>query len=322
MQDSVYRQYRKDLKGIARSWPGYVHVAIFFALTTLAIRLALSESFALYLLGEVLLILSFINGQVLLHELGHGIFLGNKRISHLVGFIVSFSPAIPYWPWVLIHSQHHRWSGNRFQDPTMIDRDYSDLKASEIKFINFCWKYWIPVFALSYSLRSFWNTRKILRIFPEHKAAVLTSQIGLAVVLIALFAFFPMFMLKAWLPAWVIFMSVSEPLLFSQHVHIDQGDAQDENFTKTTTYHVKDQDEFCRNLIFPQWVTRWVLLGFNQHAIHHVFPNLPGYEYHHVKETFPNTVPWMQWYRFSKSVDAATLLFKTNKETQLLSRPS
>ncbi len=319
MDHKVYQSYRKELNVVSvKSYKGYMHLGVFFALTTLGISLSLQSSYLLYLLGQAFLILSFLNGQILLHEMGHGFFIQNKKVNHFFGYIVALSPIIPYKPWVLIHGQHHRWSGNKHKDPTTVSKSFEDLKESEKKVMNFCWKYWIPIFGLSYSVRAFWNFKMLKSLFPKSQKSIIASMILPVIFYGVLVSLSPLLFLKVWLPAYYLFMAFSEPLLFSQHVHVDQADTRDENFEHDSSYHVKDHDVFSRNLVFPEWVSNWILLGFNKHAIHHIFPNLPGYEFSRIKETFPNTMDWKTWYSLSKSTDAATLLFKTNKQTGLI----
>jgi acyl-lipid omega-6 desaturase (Delta-12 desaturase) len=319
MNDLKYKQYRLFLKELPRhNRFAYTHLFIFFALTSLGIVCSLSNSIIIYFFGQAMLILSFLNGQVLLHDLGHGHFFTNKKWNHLLGHLVSLSPIIPYRPWVLIHAQHHRYAGNKFKDPTMVDKTYNDLKPSQIKFINWCWRYWIPIFALSYSFGSFWNIKKLFRLFPDQKKSILISILSPIIVYSLLILWGGKDFFIIWAPAYLLFLMLSEPMLLSQHVHIDQGDKRDSHFHPETQYHVKDQDIFSRSLIFPNWFSRWILIGFNEHAKHHLFPNLPGYQFRYINEDFPNTVSWLKWYRFCKSIDGATLLFKTNAETNLI----
>ncbi len=319
MNQDVYLKYRNELKGMhVKAYKGYMHLGIFFLFAILGILFSQSPYFLVYLLGQFILIFVMLNSQILLHELGHGFFLKHKKMNHVFGHLIALGPIIPYQPWVLVHGQHHRWSGNKYKDPTMLTKSYDELKEREKKIINFCWKYWIPIFGISYSIRAFWQLKELNRNFPDHKLSVLISMIIPFVVYLPLLIFIPGPFLKTWLPAYYIFMAIGEPLLFSQHVHIDQADARYDDFEVAQSFHVKDQDIFSRTLVFPDWFSKWILLGFNQHAIHHIFPNLPAYEYSRVKETFPNTVPWKNWYAFSKSTDVCTLLFKTNKETGLI----
>lgn len=319
MNETTYRNYRGVLNKVRPSnAKAILHLSVFFFLIIGGAYLCQGRGALAYTLGLVLLILGYLNSNILLHELGHGSFFNGKRLNHFFGHLLALFPIIPYRPWELVHSQHHRWSGNKYQDPTQLDEEYDDLTPGQIKFMNFCWKYWIPVFGVSYSLRSFWKPSKLIKQFPHAKKDIIFSIITPFIVYLPLMFFFPDFFLKTWLPAYYLYMALAEPILLAQHVHVDQGHSRYEDFTKNSSYHVKDQDIFSRNLIFPKWFSRWIMLGFNQHALHHIFPNLPCYEYHRVTENFPNTVGWFEWFKFSKSIPAAILLFKTNKETQLI----
>lgn len=320
MNKEVYIQYRNELKNHGPSdAKASVHMLIFFALMLGGIALAIQESTILYIIGEILIILGMANSQSLLHELGHRQFFKTRSLNDFFGNIVALVPAIPYYPWVYIHSGHHKWSGNKEKDPTTVDKNYEDLTESEKKVMNFCWKYWIPIFGFSYSLNAFWNIKKLKSLYPRDMSKFYFSMLALILFYGTIIALVPFgTLLKVWAPAYFLFIAICEPLLFSQHVHIDQADVTDPDFHENSTYHVSEQDEFSRTLTMPEWISHWILIGFNKHAIHHIFPNLPGYNYHLVKEEFPNTMKATEWYKQSKKVDAATLLFKTKCETGLI----
>jgi omega-6 fatty acid desaturase (delta-12 desaturase) len=318
MNKERYIHFRQKLLPVAPSnWQALVHVLFFFTLLGSGIALAIQESISLYMIGELLIVLALINSQTLVHELGHGNFFKTRKVNHFFGHIIALFPILPYTPWVLIHAQHHKWGGNKEQDPTVIDKKYEDLKESQKSFMNFCWKYWVPVFALSYSVNAFWNYFKLSEMFPRKRFSIIFSMAAQVFFYLALGVTFGIEFLKVWVPSYLIFLALSEPLLLSQHVHVDQADVVDPDFTSDKTYHVRMQDQFSRTLKMPKWFSKWILLGFNEHATHHIFPNLPGYNYHLIDESYPNTMHWSEWYKKSKSIPAATLLFKNNQETKV-----
>lgn len=320
MKKETYIQYRNELKNHGPSdYKASLHMFIFFSLMISGIYLAIQENTFVYILGELLIIIGMANSQSLLHELGHRQFFKTRPLNDFFGNIVALVPAIPYYSWVYLHVGHHRWSGNTLKDPTNVDKKYEDLSESEKKFMNFCWKFWIPIFGFSYSINAFWNIKKLRSFYPKDMKKFYSSMAALILFYGIIIASIPFAtFLKVWAPAYFIFIAVCEPLLFSQHVHIDQGDVTDPDFHENSSYHVSEQDHFSRTLTMPEWISHWILIGFNKHAIHHIFPNLPGYNYHLVKEDFPNTMKATDWYRECKKVDASTLLFKTSSETGLI----
>jgi acyl-lipid omega-6 desaturase (Delta-12 desaturase) len=316
MEHQKYIELKKELAQLKpNNKIAYGYLALFFAVTGLGIYLS-TLSLGFWILGQSLLIVSYFQGQTLVHDMGHGFFFESKKVNTFWGHIVSLSPILPFVPWILIHGQHHRYSGNKYKDPTTSDKNYSDLTPKNKKIINLIWKSWIPVFVLSYSLSNFWNYPKLKRLFPKHAGRCLASIVfTLSFFASMIFIFGPVNFLKVWGVSYGLFLIICEPILFSQHVHIDQADKTDPDFNHESSYEVWKQDEFSRSLIFPALIRKYVLINFNLHGHHHVFPNLAGYYLDKIDEAQPNEEHWWDWYRKSKKTDAATLLFLTQSET-------
>ncbi|OUR93693.1 hypothetical protein A9Q84_19715 [Halobacteriovorax marinus] len=282
------------------------------SLTTLsALYLSTSESWSIWLLGQVILGVNIISWFAILHDLGHNHFFSNKRLNSITGHLASFICILPYYPWKYIHREHHVWTGWKDRDPTMTIVAPRDLSQGKRKFVNLCWKCWIPIMTLSFSFDNFWNIRKLFRMYPSWKfkwrnTFSIIFLITAYTTLIYTFGWSPFF--KIWGLGYLIFLLISDPLLLSQHSGVPQMISKEGVPTKKV--HFKDQEQYTRGLIFPKWISSYILIGFNSHILHHFFPTLPGYRLVQMDENFSNSENWMSWLVKAKNTDAIELLFE------------
>ena len=68
-----------------------------------------------------------------------------------------------------------QWVGFKDKDPTQNLLTLKDIPLKRSKIINFCWKYWIPIFTLSFSFDNFWNLKKLNQLYPEKQNKNLIS---------------------------------------------------------------------------------------------------------------------------------------------------
>lgn len=288
----------------------------FFVLlvTITGIHLSLKSNVILWFIGQLVLAVSFMQWQVLLHDMGHGHFFRPRWVNDITGHFASIFPIVPYLSWKLIHTQHHRWTGYKCKDPTMSNQNVEEIPEQKIKLMNFFWKYWIPVFSLSYSFSNFWNIKKISKIHQASKVAITLNVVLLISFYIFLVIFFSKTFFQCWLFAYYIFLSLSEPLLFSQHVHIDQHDhlTDGPDLKPIPTY---EQDQYSRTLAFPTFISLFVLFGFDLHNAHHCYPELPSYLLHELDYKPGKTTNGLKWYFAIKKMPSHTLLFMNSQKT-------
>lgn len=242
----------------------------------------------------------------LLHDLGHDHFYGRTALNVFVGHIASLFCVLPFFPWKYIHRTHHLWTGWKDKDPTMtiiIPRQVPEWKKNVI---NFCWKYWIPLFTLSFSFANFWNIKKLNRLYPQFKMKNLFSiflPMMFHLTLISVFG------IKAYMHAFglgfLIFLILCDPLLLSQHSSIPQNHSHGD---KVTAFQFREQDQYTRSLIFPRWMGKYIFLGFNNHIVHHLFPTMPGYYLTDVQIKNSNDINWPEWLKEAKSINGFDLL--------------
>jgi omega-6 fatty acid desaturase (delta-12 desaturase) len=284
-------------------------------LTLTGISLSFWGTGLVWLLGQLLVALSVLQWFVLLHDFGHGGFFRTRALNSIVGHVASFFVILPFYPWKVIHAAHHTWTGWKDLDPTMSQIQPRRLPVALVRGIDFCWKAWIPVFGLSFSFGNFWNLKKIYRLFPESSVRLrcIWSCVYLVITVVPLVVLFPLEVLRVYGLAYFLYLFVSDPLLLSQHASIPQRNALGE---KVNAIPHAEQDLYTRTLLFPEFVSKWILLRFDRHGPHHHFPSLPLYRLAIAGASVRNAVPALAWLRAAKATPAHRLLLdEGNLET-------
>ena len=73
-------------------------------------------------------------------------------------------------------------------------------------------------------------------------------------------------------------------------------------------------EAFTRSLRLPAWLST-LLLHFDSHELHHMYPFVPGYHLGRVRYEPAHEVDWWTWMRASRRVAGEVLLFQNRAET-------
>lgn len=283
--------------------------------STLAIFLSLRSEWYYWLVGQLMLSLVMVQWFFLLHDFGHGSFFKSKWLNETFGMVASLFALLPFYPWKYIHHAHHKWTGWREMDPTIPERKFEELTAGQIRLVNFCWKFWIPIFAFTYSLQTFYKMSRLTRLFSGKKRHSAMSwsirAIGLGH-LIMLIGFGLSTYLQVWLLAFFLYLSISDPLLLSQHTHLDYRDAESDEIAPVSH---KEQAVFSRSVEYPAWMEKYLLYFNNRHGLHHQFPWIPTYQLGKMESPEENRISWLEWLRIAKSLPGHLLIFRSYKHT-------
>lgn len=302
-----FRNYRSDFK--LACWTLFKSIS----LTVVAITLSYSGHLLLLILGQILLGLMILQWFILLHDFGHNHFFKSETANTFWGFIASLFCLVPYSSWKAIHSKHHTWTGWQDKDPTMQTTLLVKKKEHMWPLTRFVWALGIPAITLMFSLKNFWNIQKLFKIFPDKK---LRSEFIFSILLLILFALVVIPQIpnywQTWLPAYLLFLIISDPLLLSQHTHVPQNLS---NGNEVRPIPVYEQDVFTRELTFPKWVSDYILLNFDKHVCHHIWPNIPCYHLGKLNFQKNASVSGFQWILKSKKLPGDKLLFLNRKET-------
>ena len=299
-----------DLRGLRpRDDLAWLHVGVNLLLLGGGLALAAGEPHpALYVAGQFLLALGFTQAFVLLHEAGHRTLCRQRRLNDAIGMLAGFLALIPYASWRPIHARHHRYTGWQDLDATTESLTPRTLSGLERALIDTAWRLGLPLFSSLYRIQNYW---RIGRIRPYLGAAVLPARLKLfaALQLLAYAA------LIAWHgvadsllligPGLLLALAFQDVLLLSQHTHmpthLSHGRA-------VRPFPPLEQGPFTRSLRLPAWLS-WLLLHFDAHELHHLYPAVPGYLLRRIAYSPPNELHWLVWLRQAKAMSGSHFLF-------------
>ncbi len=118
--------------------------------------------------------------------------------------------------------------------------------------------------------------------------------------------------LGVWAVAFVCFLTIADPILLSQHVHIPLLNT---NGARGVPFTPADQDRFTRTIMVPGWVAQWVFLQFTSHGVHHAYPRVAHYDLKSVPFRSTHAISWSVWLRAAKRMSANQLLYLNSRET-------
>ncbi len=279
--------------------------------TAAGMGLSFQEKWPPWITGQLLLALALVQWFVLLHECGHGTLFRTRRLNSLAGHVSGFFSFIPFAVWTPIHNQHHRWTGWQDLDPTTATLVPRKLSRAERLLMNFCWKFWVPLFVTVYRLNNFWNPGRLKKLFPGNGFAF--EWITLALFYGLLLAFIgPVAVLKHFGLGILLSMVFLDSLILSQHTHVPMTLSEGKAIRP---YPAPEQDVFTRSLRFPRWFAQWFLVNVNAHEVHHVHPHVPGYFLRSVPFSPKNESPGWRWILEARRLSAEVFLFQNRNQS-------
>lgn len=261
-----------------------------------------------YISGQILLALGFTHALVLLHEAGHRTLFRQCWLNDLIGTLSGFLALIPYASWRPIHARHHKYTGWQDLDVTTATLVPRRLAKWERLVIDGAWRFWLPLFSVLYRLHSYWRIKRITPYLPtttrpsrlRFAAAVqflsyaaLLSWWGLSETLIVIG------------PGLFLALMGQDLLLLSQHTDMPTNLSKGED---VRPFPPLEQGPFTRSLRLPSWLS-WLLLHFDAHELHHLYPAVPGYLLRQIPYSPPNEESWLRWIREVKSMSGTRFLF-------------
>jgi len=268
-----------------------------------------------WVLGHIVLAFALLQWFVLLHECGHGVLFRRSSLNVYVGHMAGFFCMIPFRAWTAIHSMHHKWTGWQDLDPTTAPLVPRELGKGERLLMNFCWKFWVPAFAVLYRVSNFWNPGRLAGAVRKREGRVrLAINAGVLLVLYGLLLWLvgPLELLLALGLGTALSLVLIEPIMISQHSHIP---LENSGGAEVKAFKPQEQAVYTRSLRFPDWFSRAILLHFDAHELHHVYPYVPGYLLREIDYTADNEANWWTWIRMARRLPAEKLLFQNRNDT-------
>lgn len=282
--------------------------------TGAAIALSLQDAWPLWLLGQLLLAVNLFQWFVLHHDLAHGGFFRTRWLNAVVGHVSSIFCLMPFFSWRQMHHHHHIWTGWKDKDPSDPSSQFRRPTPTLMRVMNFCWRFWIPVFAAAFVAMNFWNLRRVNAMFPDARSRRrnLFSVVLLVAIYVPALVLAPRVMLVHWVPALLLFLSFSDPVLLTQHVHVDAHYADG---AEVKAFRYSEQGRYARNVVYPKAMARFLFYNSERHGLHHEHPTVPVYRLGTLEPPHENTINWLEWLRLAKAMPADVLIFQTSRET-------
>lgn len=300
MDRARYQQIRARLN-LGRSWQALpIHLSLDAMLVGASVFLWSLASPARFVASLFMAVLFFRNFG-LMHDAVHGAVLKNKFWNDIVGFWSGMVCFLPYWTWRKSHLEHHYWAGNIEKDPVMaLVVGYPRFPQPLKVFLTFFWKLWFPVLTVI-QLSVFWLLSVKALAGQGLKGRMVLSVVLPFVFWGAVVALVPLsFVWVVLVPGVVLYMLAIEVVNFPHHLQLPQHGGE-------TKLAVWDQHEIARSCVYPTWFARLVVLNFNYHAEHHMFPEVPWYRLDQLHEELQRELagslhvdPSFKWIRENK----------------------
>jgi omega-6 fatty acid desaturase (delta-12 desaturase) len=264
--------------------------AVTFAIIVLDIALMygaaslISQGWLGYLASQIVLAIVFFHSFSIVHEAGHNNTSSNNILNYITGLYASIFCCMPFFPWVYIHQQHHYGAGSIEHDPAACKLKGWKQSGSIPAFIRFAWRSWIPLTALlqhviflSYPLVVF-KERNFVKTFR----CVLSVVVVLAGWFVLSRISPEFFQFKNFWFAILIYLFLEELVNLPHHSDLYQS---------TQRMAPWDQWRATRSCHYPWLLSELIVLNFNYHVEHHLYPTLPWYKLRQASKLVEPQIP-------------------------------
>jgi fatty acid desaturase len=222
-----------------------------------------------YVLSQFLFAIIFFHNFCILHECGHGNASSKNILNTVTGLYSSILCFTPFFPWKYIHNEHHTWAGNPDRDPT--GRNLKNWRRNKRVplLLRIAWRTWIPLGALAQHF-VFWSYPMVL--LREDRSKIWQCLVSVALLpsaYLALYLRWPeVFRPQNFILAFVIYLFCEELVNLPHHLDLFKFDRR---------LPLWEQWKAARSCYYPPFVSELLVLNFNFHIEHHLYPSLPWF---------------------------------------------
>lgn len=276
MNSAEYKDVRMRLLFEPSNVLAFMALAINGMLLFSALWLFSLNSLWAYVLSQFVFALHFNHCYLIVHEAGHQSLFSSRNANVIVGHIASIFAFIPFFTRRHEHNAHHLWSGT-FKEPSTERalRTFANLQKRPrlVQFLNFCWRIWLPIFAINEHVKVWISTFK----FSNSKSAFARKNLFSGIFLIFAYAAIgftleSVIALYKMLPALVAYFVIIEFLNLPHHL-------DSKILPREKPISIWQQEECTKSFEALPWRLSFLLtFNFNLHIGHHYYPNLPWHE--------------------------------------------
>lgn len=296
---------------------GGLFVLFACGLTGFALYLSSLPEPAVWLSGQILLALAFVQWFAILHESGHKTLFRTQSLNYATGHLSGFMAGFPFDSWKLIHGLHHRWTGWQDLDATTAGLTPRERPNWILLVVRVCWACWIPIFSVIYRVDNYWNLPRLHKRFAHKRstARLVLNAVGLLVLYgLVVYVVGPWQLLRYIGLGIILGLMIEDLLILSQHTHVPMRVSHGATVAPIPPLQ---QEVFTRSLRFPTWFSWLILLNLDAHELHHMYVQVPGYYLRRIDYVPKNEISWWQWLIKSKRVRGDVLLFQNRDQTGL-----
>ncbi len=271
MDRNAYSEIRAQLDMRPRLLPTAAIVVLDVLLLLCVARALRAGGFFLFVLAQLILVVVFVHNFSILHECGHGSASRHRWLNTLLGHYASLFCFIPFYQWKYIHQKHHAWTGNIDRDPVL--KSLRTWRRTGVPMlVRVSWRSWVPLGALlqhvvywTYPI-AMWRAGEMTRV---RLFRTLISILFVPIGYIGLHTLAPDIVRPSNVVLAFGLYLIAEELVNIPH-HVD-----------VSTFHTKlpiwEQYQATRSCYYPPGVAELLVLNFNFHIEHHLYPALPWY---------------------------------------------
>lgn len=252
----------------------------------------------------------------MMHDAVHSCVSKNKSLNTFSGMFAGAFSLLPYESWREIHLEHHFWSGNIEKDPVMaLVRTFPKWTVPTKSSITWAWKLWFPILAcLQYGV--FWYHCSLkLKSHSRSPKHLLSYFLPLLLWSMILAISPASLVFSVLLPAVFLYLLAVEVVNFPHHLGLPQHEGEKK-------IAVWNQHQTARSCIYPKWFAELVVLNFNYHIEHHMFPDAPWYKlpslHLMIKDQLAedyNSDPQFEWILRNRKKDMRSVLITEPEQT-------
>ncbi|MGY4730735.1 fatty acid desaturase family protein [Burkholderia pyrrocinia] len=227
----------------------------------------------------LLAMLALLHLYLIMHDALHYSVSSTRFYNEVVGHLCSWIIGLPFLPRRRSHLGHHAWTAHPSRDPEnrkMIQK-FSVMTEREARTLEFIWRHWIPMIALNHFL-SHWIDPFHHRSSRPHRS---NTEFAFSAIYVIGYAAVGTLAYRAgllgelvafWVILWVALLVAVELINLPHHAEIPllPHDAVRPQFWEQDAV-----SHSCAHV--PIW-SRWVILNFNLHVVHHAYPWLPWHD--------------------------------------------
>ncbi len=271
---STFRALQEQLAPRPHAFPTCLVLAADLTLAGFAAWLACRPDLVARCAASLVLAFVLVHFYLIHHECTHrSVFardLHNVALGELLGLVLAY----PFGARRRSHMLHHVWAGHLERDPAnaRARARLSRLRPAQLRVIELLWRSWFPFLAINDRI-GLWRSALSARDGARHaRRERWSARLALLLYLLALavsaYSVTARAVLVSYAIAFVLLLICEELINLPHHIEAPTVER------KLPLWEQGEVSHSCRHV--PLW-SSLVLLHFNLHTAHHLFPGLPWF---------------------------------------------